>query len=86
MLLAGILFANAAPHLIKGITKEPFPTPFGSNPAINFVGGWLMIVLGSFLLLWSQFTLHPLAALVSGCLGLGVMGYFHATIGALGKR
>lgn len=28
----GVFFANALPHLIAGISGQPFPTPFASPP------------------------------------------------------
>ena len=55
--IAGALMANGVPHFYKGISRQRFPTPFGSPPGIgessamtnvlfgfsNFVIGYLII-------------------------------------------
>ena len=84
--IAGLLAANATPHFVKGITKEPFPTPFSPAPLPNLIGGWAMYLLAALLLLWAHTGRHPLAALVAGALGVLLMGVFHAHIGAFGKK
>jgi hypothetical protein len=84
--IAGVLAANATPHFVKGITKEPFPTAFSPAPLPNLIGGWAMYVLAALLLLWGHAGQHPLAALIAGALGVLPMGIFHATIGAFGKK
>ena len=38
-LLAGAMSANATPHFVKGITKEPYPNVFGGSPVSNLVAG-----------------------------------------------
>jgi hypothetical protein len=48
--LAGVLAANATPHFVKGITKEPFPSLLGPQPAVNLVAGWAMFVVAIVLL------------------------------------
>ncbi|MEV8435967.1 hypothetical protein AB0425_01205 [Actinosynnema sp. NPDC051121] len=83
--LAGVMAANATPHFVRGITKRPFPTPFGPSPVVNFVAGWAMYVLAALLAVWAEVTRHPVAAGVAGALGVLVMGLFHATVGAFGR-
>lgn len=84
--IAGVLAANATPHFVKGITKEPFPTPFSPAPLPNLIGGWARYVLAALLLMWANAGRHPLAALIAGALGVLLMGIFHAHIGAFGKK
>ena len=47
-LLAGAMSANATPHFVKGITKEPYPNVFGGSPVSNLVAGWSGFVLAAF--------------------------------------
>lgn len=79
---AGLFAANATPHFVKGITKEEFPTVFGSGPLINLVAGWAMYVLAAILAIMADIGAHPLAALAAGAVGVLAMGVFHAHIGA----
>ena len=83
---AGVFAANATPHFVKGITKEPFPTPLGHGPLINLVAGWGMYVIAALLLASADVTAWPWPAAVSGAIGVLVMGVFHAQVGAFGKR
>ncbi|GAA2296568.1 hypothetical protein GCM10010149_51220 [Nonomuraea roseoviolacea subsp. roseoviolacea] len=83
---AGVFAANATPHFVKGITKEPFPTPFGYTPLINLVAGWGMYVIAALLLAGADVAARPWPAAVSGAIGVLVMGVFHAHVGAFGKR
>jgi hypothetical protein len=84
--VAGVFAANGTPHFVKGITKEEFPTIFGSGPLVNLLAGWAMYVLAAIAVLAAHVDRHPVAALVSGAIGLLVMGVFHAKVGAFGKR
>lgn len=84
--VAGVFGANGTPHFVKGITKEQFPTVFGAGPLVNLVAGWTMYVLTAVLLIFAHLDRHPMAALVSGALGVLLMGAFHARLGAFGKR
>lgn len=86
--LAGVLAANATPHFVKGITRERFPTLFGTGPLVNLVAGWAMYVIAATLLIGAQLDRHPIAALVAGAAGALAMGVFHAQGGAfaLGRR
>lgn len=85
-LFAGIFAANATPHFVKGITKEPFPTPFGSLPVVNVVAGWAMLCLAAFLAIATHPSQHPVGAFASVATGVLIMGLFHAWIGAFGKK
>ncbi|CAG7653989.1 hypothetical protein ACFQI7_32080 [Paenibacillus allorhizosphaerae] len=84
--LAGVSGANAIPHFVKGITKEPFPTPFGPSPVINLVSGWSMFVLSGFLGYGAHIGANLVPALASIAIGVLLMGLFHAWIGAFGKK
>lgn len=82
---AGLLAGNGLPHLIKGITKERFPTVLGDGPVVNFVVGWLsaiLVVLGIF---EAHVTRHPTIAAALAAVGLLVAGLFHSAIGAFGR-
>lgn len=67
LFLGGAFLANALPHLLMGIARRPFPSPFASppfrglsSPAVNIA--WALVNLGvAYLLLmradfrqWSQ--------------------------------
>jgi hypothetical protein len=84
--LAGVFGANAIPHFVKGITKEPFPTLFGPSPIVNVVGGWAMFLLAGSLVYWAHVDRNAAAAAASGALAVLLMGLFHASIGAFGRR
>lgn len=84
--LAGVFAANATPHFVKGITKEHFPTPFGSGPLVNVVAGWAGYVIAGLLFIASRATAYPKLAFAATALGVLAMGVFHASIGAFGKR
>jgi len=50
---AGLFLANAVPHYVKGISGDPFPTPFAkppgkglSSPLINVLWALLNMVTG----------------------------------------
>jgi hypothetical protein len=84
--LAGVLGANATPHFVKGITKEPFPSVFGPSPIVNVVAGWAGFLLAGSLVYWAHVDRNPVGAMVSGAFGVLLMGLFHASIGAFGRR
>jgi hypothetical protein len=61
---AGLLLCNCIPHLVAGLQGIAFPTPFAKPPAagnsppvINFLWGFLNLLLGGMLLLshWTTF-------------------------------
>ena len=85
-LLAGMSAANATPHFVKGITKEPFPTVFGSSPLVNVVAGWAGFVLAALLAVWAHVDQHPAGAGCAAAFGVLLMALFHARIGAIGSR
>ncbi|GAA4579646.1 hypothetical protein GCM10023194_05770 [Planotetraspora phitsanulokensis] len=84
--LAGALGANATPHFVKGITKEHYPTAFGSSPLINLIGGWILYVITALLVIRADMTSHPAPAFVAASLGVLLMGVFHAHVGAFGRK
>ncbi|MEO3794382.1 hypothetical protein ABGB14_29570 [Nonomuraea sp. B10E15] len=86
--LAGVLAANATPHFVKGITRERFPTLFGTSPLVNLVAGWAMYVIAITLVITGELGGHPIPALAAGAAGVLAMGVFHAQGGAfvLGRR
>jgi len=83
--LAGLFGGNAFPHFTKGITKEPYPTVFGSSPVINFIAGWLGFLIAALFLIAAHVELNPRHALFSGAAGVFLAGLFHAWHGAWGK-
>jgi hypothetical protein len=83
---AGLFAANATPHFVKGITKEHFPSTFGSGPLVNLIAGWLSYVIAALLAWGAAVWEQPVAAFVAAALGALAIGVFHATIGAFGKR
>lgn len=50
--LAGFCFANAVPHLVKGITGQTHMTPFKrvSSPVLNVVWSYVNLIFGMFIL------------------------------------
>ncbi len=53
---AGMFLANAIPHLVNGISGDPFPTPFAdppgkglSAPWVNVLWAFINILIGYFL-------------------------------------
>jgi hypothetical protein len=85
-LLIGILGGNAVPHLAKGITKESYPCALGNGPVPNFIGGWLSFVLALGL---ARLVLNSRVSdfdLIAGSIGFLLIGLFHASIGAFGRK
>jgi len=83
--LGGLFGDNAFPHFTKGITKEPYPTVFGSSPVTNFIAGWLGLLIAALLLYGAHVDLYPMIGLCSGAVGVLLAGLFHAWHGAWGK-
>ncbi|HTH97265.1 MAG TPA: hypothetical protein VL574_07580 [Stellaceae bacterium] len=57
LLLAGALLCNAIPHLAKGLSGEPFPTPFAtprgignSSPLVNVLWGCFNLAIAVLIL------------------------------------
>ena len=84
-LFAGVFAANATPHFVKGITKEPFPSLFGPGPVVNVVAGWAMYVVAAVLLVLAHPARDPAVAIAAAGIGALTLATFHATIGALGR-
>ena len=58
---SGAFLANGVPHFVKGVTGEPFPSPFGkppgvgdSPPQVNVLWGFGNLLVGA--VLFSSFT------------------------------
>ena len=54
--LSGALLINAIPHTVRGVTGQPFPTPFADPPGVGLSSpatnvGWGMANLAGALLL-----------------------------------
>lgn len=86
MFFAGLFAANAVPHLVKGLMHERFPTPFGSTPVANFIGGFIMLLLVSLLVVESNPPQHGTASFWAAVFGVLVIGLFHSIHGAFGKK
>jgi hypothetical protein len=84
-LLAGLLAVNAIPHFVNGVSKRPFPTPFGPSPVVNVIGGWVMFCIAGGALAGSHPGQHPAAVALGAGVGSLAMALFHATVGALGR-
>jgi hypothetical protein len=63
---AGAFLANAVPHFVKGVTGEPFPTPFAkppgkglSSPVVNVLWGLLNFIVGFVLFHVGHLHHHP---------------------------
>ena len=86
LFFAGLLTANAVPHLVKGLTHERFPTPFGSTPIANFLGGFVMLLLVSLLVVIGNTSHYPVASFWAAASGVFAIGLFHSLHGAFGKE
>jgi drug/metabolite transporter (DMT)-like permease len=63
---AGAFLANAVPHFVKGVTGEPFPSPFAkppgkglSSPIVNVLWGFLNSIIGLVLFHIGHMRHHP---------------------------
>jgi hypothetical protein len=79
-LLAGAFLANALPHFIKGITGEPFPTPFAkppgkglSSPLVNVLWGFLNLMIGLIFVHVSHLNHHHHPAIIFFLAGILLM-------------
>jgi hypothetical protein len=84
--LAGVFGANAIPHFVKGITKESYPCVFGNSSIPNLVARWAGFNVSVLLVYFADVKQYSVPSLVSGSLGVLLIGLFHAKIGAFGKR
>lgn len=85
-LLAGLLIGNGLPHFLKGITKERYPTAFGSGPVPNLVAGWSGIALGVLALLAADLESAPVPGGIAVAVGVLLFGLFHAKGLAFGRE
>ena len=80
---AGAFLANAVPHFVKGVTGEPFPTPFAkppgkglSSPVVNTLWGLLNFIVGLVLFHVAHLHHHPhhpaLIVFFAGILALSI--------------
>lgn len=83
--LAGVLAFNGLPHLIRGVTRERYPSALGNGPVTNFLAGWLLLVLAWLAGRAAHFDGSP-PAVVAAAVGGLLMGLFHAGPGAFGRR
>lgn len=83
--LAGVFGANAVPHFVKGITKESYPCVFGNTSVPNLLAGWAGFIVTVLLVYLADVKHYFFASLISGSLGVLLIGLFHAKIGAFGK-
>ncbi len=76
---AGAFLTNAIPHFFRGVSGQPFPTPFAkppgrglSPPVVNVLWGFANLVIGYVLLPWAGVLLtYPRQSM--GFLGAGVL-------------
>lgn len=89
----GALFlTNSVPHLVQGISGNPFPSPFASppgrgnsSPMINVAWGAANLIVGGFLvLLFTDNDPRPLLDLV--LMGLGALAFALMLARAFGER
>ncbi|SDE12154.1 hypothetical protein [Glycomyces harbinensis] len=85
-LLAGVLIGNGLPHFVKGITKERYPTVFGSGPVANLLAGWSGICLGALALAAADLPAAPLPGAAALAVGVLLLGLFHAKGLAFGRN
>ena len=85
-LLAGLMIGNGTPHFVKGITKERYPTVFGSGPVPNLVAGWAGICLGASALLAADLPAARGPGGAATAVGVLLMGLFHAKGLAYGRE
>ena len=84
--LAGAFGANGVPHFVSGITKGSYPCVFGNSAIPNLIAGWASFVLATLFAYETDFAHYPIAALVSGAIGVLLMGLFHAAGLAFGRK
>ena len=84
--LAGVMGGNAIPHFVKGITKETYPNLLGNGPVPNLVAGWSALIITVILVRAAKVESYPIWALISGALGVLLIGLFHAWHGAFGRK
>ena len=80
--VGGLWAGNAAPHFLKGIGRESYPTVLGDSALVNFLAGWVGLMLAMGFLAWAAAVGPGLVVGLSAALGVLLMGTFHALGGA----
>jgi len=82
---AGAFLCNAIPHLVSGLRGEPFPSPFArppgrgnSNPVVNFLWGFLNLVIALALLGFARIEIGLYTPLILFLLGFFLLGLMSA--------
>lgn len=77
---AGAFLTNVAPHFIKGVTGEPFPSPFAnppgkglSSPVVNVLWALANLVIGFFLARAAHLTTASLPILTTFFAGIAAL-------------
>jgi hypothetical protein len=71
---------------VKGIMKESYPCAFGNSPVPNLVAGWGSFIIAVSLSYWVNVEQYHIISLISGALGVLIIGLFHAWHGAFGRK
>jgi hypothetical protein len=81
LFFAGAFLCNCIPHFVSGLLGRSFPTPFAkprgvgdSSPVVNFLWGFLNLVIGLSLLIRHPLTVYFYAKLTAMLIGALVMG------------
>jgi hypothetical protein len=82
----GLFGANGVPHFVKGIMKESYPCAFGNSPVPNLIAGWASFIIAVSLSFWVNVEQYSIISLISGALGVLIIGLFHAWHGAFGRK
>ena len=80
--LSGLFLANTVPHFVKGISGDPFPSPFSkppgkglSSPLLNMIWSLFNLIVGHFLFVASGVSLYHLnASLISFYIAVAFIG------------
>ncbi|AZO00229.1 hypothetical protein EJ066_25630 [Mesorhizobium sp. M9A.F.Ca.ET.002.03.1.2] len=83
---AGVFGANGVPHFVSGITKGSYPCLFGNSAIPNLIAGWASFVVATLFVYATDFAQYPAVSLVSGAIGVLLMGLFHAAGLAFGRK
>jgi hypothetical protein len=77
---AGAFLANVVPHLVHGLSGDPFPSPFSdppgkglSSPTVNVLWALLNLLIGYLLFRVSKISKENKISLLIFFLGLAVM-------------
>ncbi len=77
---AGIFLANVIPHYVKGVTGEPFPTPFAnppgkglSSPMTNVIWALVNLFAGLALFKFSKVSINNEISLIPFFIGFVII-------------